>query len=133
MKKKDNNNQEQLTADIEQELNDAFADIMAEVNKSVSKIADCYNYEEGPGDLSWLGPYQGKRSKRPDTRICSHCGAEVHQAWVYEDGLAFYCSEECLLKHFTPNEWNSLVERAESPECLEPGLAYYMDYTGRRW
>ena len=92
-----------------------------------------FHDDEDSYDLSWLGPYQGKWSKRPDTRICSHCGKEVHQAWVYEDGLAFYCSEECLLQHFTADEWNEMVERANSEEWCEPGLAYYMDYTGRRW
>ena len=108
--------------DLQKIVDDTLADLKDEV--MISEAAD---------DYSWLGPYRGKKSRRPDTRICSHCGAEVHQAWVYEDGLAFYCSEECLLQHFTADEWNSLVERAESPECLEPGLAYYMDYTGRRW
>lgn len=108
--------------DLQKIVEDTLADLKDEV--MISETAD---------DYSWLGPYRGKKSRRPDTRICSHCGAEVHQAWVYEDGLAYYCSEECLLQHFSAEEWNDLVARAESPECLEPGLAYYMDYTGRRW
>lgn len=81
----------------------------------------------------WLGPYQGKDSGRPDTRICSHCGAEVHAVYVYNDGEAYYCSQECLLQHFSAEEWDEYVDRAESPEALEPGLAYFADYTGRMW
>lgn len=89
--------------------------------------------DEFYSDLSWLGPYQGKRSRRPDIRICSHCGAEVQQAWVYRDGLAYYCSEECLLNHFEAEVWNEMIAAAESPEGIDPGLAYYADYTDRRW
>lgn len=80
-------------------------------------------------DYEWLGPYRFKKSKRKDTRICSHCGAEVQQCFVYQDGLAHYCSEECLLQHFTAELWNEMTERTEAPECLEPGLAYWKDFS----
>jgi len=112
----------QVKRDLQEVCDGVISDLKAEVT-----------VPESHDDYAWLGPYRKKKSGRPDTRICSHCGAEVHQAWVYEDGLAYYCSEECLLQHFTADEWNELVARAESLEGLEPGLAYYMDYTGRMW
>lgn len=79
-------------------------------------------------DYSWLGEFQGKHTGDPKTRICSHCGKEVSQCFVYDNGLANYCSEECLFKHFEPQEWQNMMDTTDSIECLEPGLAYYMDY-----
>jgi len=84
-------------------------------------------------DMSWLGPHQGESSGKPDTRICSHCGTETNAVYVYNDGEAFYCSQECLLKHFSEDEWNEYVDRTEAPEALEPGLAYFADYSGCLW
>lgn len=83
--------------------------------------------------LSWLGEFEGKKSRWPNKRVCSHCGAEASVVYVYDNGRAFYCSEECLLQHFTVEEWNEYVDRAESPDALEPGLAYVADYSDRRW
>lgn len=82
-------------------------------------------------DYDWLGEYRGKKPSSPDVRVCSHCGREEHTVFVYNDGQAYYCSQECLLEHFTAEEWNEYVDRAESPDALEPGLAYVADYTGR--
>ena len=79
-------------------------------------------------DYSWLGEFQGKHTNDPRTKICSHCGKEVSQCFVYDNGLAYYCSEECLFKHFEPQEWQNMMDTTDSIECLEPGLAYYMDY-----
>ena len=97
------------------------------------KVLDLYQKNKESKPYNWLGPYQGQRSERADTRICSHCGKKVHMCWVYQDGLAYYCSEECLLQHFSAEEWNSYLERAEALDYLEPGLAYWEDYTGRRY
>ena len=80
------------------------------------------------GDDSWLGEHVGKKSKFIGYRVCSHCGKDIREGWVYDDGRAYYCSNRCLLQHFSEEEWNDYLERAESDECLELGLAYYAKF-----
>ena len=89
-----------------------------------------------PKPWAWLGPYQGQQATSKRKVKCSHCGEDVYQAWVYEDGLAYYCSEECLLQHFTAEEWNELLARANDELMLEPEIAYFLDLSdtnGKRW
>lgn len=93
-------------------------------------------WKEGkPKPWAWLGPYQGQQATSKNKVKCSHCGKDVYEAWVYEDGLAYYCSDECLLQHFTAEEWRKLLERANDEFMLEPELAYYIDLTdrGKKW
>lgn len=40
-----------------------------------------------------------------DFRICSKCGSLMHQGFCYDMGKSYYCSEECLHKDFTLDEW----------------------------
>lgn len=40
-----------------------------------------------------------------ETRHCSECGKEMHEGYLCEDGCEYYCSDECLHKHYTPEEW----------------------------
>lgn len=41
-------------------------------------------------------------------RICSHCGKPMREGYVIENGLEYYCSDECLHKHYTAEEWNEM-------------------------
>lgn len=41
-------------------------------------------------------------------RRCSECGEKMREGYVIENGLEYYCSDECLHKHYTEEEWNEM-------------------------
>lgn len=41
-------------------------------------------------------------------RRCSHCSKPMSSGYCIENGLEYYCSDECLHKHYTDEEYNSL-------------------------
>ena len=45
-----------------------------------------------------------------DTRKCSHCGKEMKEGYVIAGGLEYYCSDECLHKHYTKEEWEEMYD-----------------------
>ena len=38
-------------------------------------------------------------------RVCSHCGKLMNDGYVFYDGEAYYCSDECLDQHFSEAEY----------------------------
>ena len=48
-----------------------------------------------------------------DIRRCSECGKEMHEGYLCESGCWYYCSDECLYKHYTPDEWKELSKTME--------------------
>lgn len=42
-------------------------------------------------------------------RICSICGREMYEGFVYDDHT-YYCSTDCLHHDFTDEEWDSAYE-----------------------
>ena len=50
------------------------------------------------------------KSDETRRRRCTICGAEMREGYCYEGGLAYYCSTECLHKHFTDEEWDALYD-----------------------
>lgn len=38
-------------------------------------------------------------------RVCSHCGKLMNDGYVFYDGEAYYCSDECLHQHFSEAEY----------------------------
>lgn len=63
----------------------------------------------------------------PDTgyRLCSKCNELFTEGFVHD--TTFYCSEDCLHKDFTPEQW--LAEYEESEECGDNGGDYYAMWT----
>ena len=37
-------------------------------------------------------------------RICTECGAVITEGYCIAGGLEYYCDDECLHKHYTPEE-----------------------------
>lgn len=52
-------------------------------------------------------------------RICSECGNIMRDGYCVNAGDRYYCSDECLGKHFTPHEWLQ--------ECEENDQSYYTE------
>ena len=43
-------------------------------------------------------------------RFCSECGELMIDGYVVYDGEEYYCSDECLHKHYTDKEWREMYE-----------------------
>ena len=44
------------------------------------------------------------------SRCCSHCRKPMYEGFCIEDGAEYYCSEECLHKHLTEEEYDNLYD-----------------------
>ena len=43
-------------------------------------------------------------------RCCSECGNPMYEGFCIESGAEYYCSEECLHKHLSEEEYNNLYD-----------------------
>ena len=43
-------------------------------------------------------------------RVCSECGKPMYQGFCIEDWAEYYCSEECLYKNLTEEEYDNLYD-----------------------
>ena len=43
-------------------------------------------------------------------RVCSECGKPMMEGFCIEDGAEYYCSEECLHKNLTEEEYENLYD-----------------------
>lgn len=50
-------------------------------------------------------------------RICSECGKAFQEGFMVEGGLEYYCSDECLHKHYTEEEWLEMYDNGNSQSC----------------
>ena len=41
-------------------------------------------------------------------RVCSECGKIMQEGYVIGGTLEYYCSDECLHKHYTEKEWEEM-------------------------
>lgn len=39
---------------------------------------------------------------------CSQCNSGMNEGYCIEAGLSYYCSDECLHKNITPNQWKKM-------------------------
>jgi len=46
-------------------------------------------------------------------RECDECGKGFNEGYCFDGGRAYYCSDECLHKHFTPEEWEEAYADGE--------------------
>lgn len=44
------------------------------------------------------------------TRVCSECGNVMSKGYCIENGAEYYCSDECLHKNYTDEEYNELYD-----------------------
>ena len=50
--------------------------------------------------------------KEPWMRTCSECGKAMAQGYVVGGGDEYYCSDECLHKHYSEEEWEEMTAPA---------------------
>lgn len=56
---------------------------------------------------SW---YIDEEEQEQHKRVCSHCGKYMNEGYCIENGLEYYCSDECLHKRYTEEEYNELYD-----------------------
>jgi hypothetical protein len=47
-------------------------------------------------------------------RKCSECSTEMMEGFVIDGGIDYYCSNECLNKHYTQEEWQDIYNDGNS-------------------
>ena len=47
-------------------------------------------------------------------RICSECGKEMSEGYCIDNGYEYYCSDECLHKHYSETDWLEMYDNGES-------------------
>lgn len=58
-------------------------------------------------------------------RECDECGKGMNEGYCFDGGRAYYCSDECLHKHFTPEEWQEMCDDDDDDDALEPSESYW--------
>lgn len=56
-----------------------------------------------------------------ETRYCSECGKSMKKGYCIENGLEYYCSDECLHKHYTNEEYIEMYDNGN-------GDSYYTEW-----
>lgn len=64
-----------------------------------------------------IKPYSGDIN----VRHCNKCGKEMWEGYCIENGMEYYCSEECLHKNISEEEWEELYDEGN-------GDSYYTDW-----
>ena len=54
-------------------------------------------------------------------RVCSECGKPMYEGYCIENGAEYYCSEECLHKNLTDEEYENLYDEGR-------GDSYYTSW-----
>jgi len=56
-------------------------------------------------------------TKKEFARNCTECGAGMNEGYCFDGGRAYYCSDACLHKHFTHDEWEKLYNDGDGDSC----------------
>jgi len=73
-----------------------------------------YDYEEMQNTLNSLQNMLNSSIEYEEehTRTCSECKNKMTSGYITSD-FDYYCSDECLHKHYTEEEWKELHEKYE--------------------
>lgn len=61
------------------------------------------------------------KNHEDDLRVCSDCGKIMNEGFCIENGLEYYCSDECLHKHYTEDEYLKMYDDGN-------GDSYYTEW-----
>jgi hypothetical protein len=73
-------------------------DVQSQQNPA--KQMDASGKVELPEGLTWA-------------RTCEKCGKGMIEGFVIDGGMSYYCSEECLHKDVSPEEWEQLYNEGD--------------------
>jgi hypothetical protein len=122
----------------EDDLSDAIGDYLSDKYGYCHFGFDIYDTDHMSGDIvvtniEWDVSESLKESVEP-TRKCSECGKGMEQGYVVDDGHQYFCSDECLHKHYTEEQVskmfnNATIGNVNDPDYdLEYGQAYWTEF-----
>lgn len=79
-----------------------YADALVDVNVLAHYIVNNKDYLENKQLLDFCF------DEDEGYRICSECGKHMYEGYCVDNGVEYYCSDECLHKHYTEEEWNEM-------------------------
>lgn len=56
-------------------------------------------------------------TKKEFARNCTECGAGMNEGYLIDNGYKYYCSDACLHKNMTPEEWLELYNDGDGDSC----------------
>lgn len=71
------------------------------------------------GVLDYLSKEDLAQLELEGYRICSECGKAMNSGYCVHCGEEYYCSDECLHKHYSEEEWNEMYENDEDTYWTE--------------
>lgn len=98
---------------------ECIKDIIKEKLKALDRIYDYLSDTDMIGEEQYdLGDCENliqlfeniEFEKDEDKRICSECGKEMTEGYCIDNGMEYYCSNECLHKNYTEEEYNDLYD-----------------------
>ena len=63
-----------------------------------------------------------------NVRECDECGKEMWDGFCVENGMEYYCSEECLHKHYTDEEWEEMCDDGNGDSYWTDWYDEYEEY-----
>lgn len=87
-----------------------------ELSKIFEKDVEALNYA-----IKVLEEQEKKYEEDVYVRHCNECGKEMWEGFCIEGGLEYYCSEECLHKNLTEEEYEDLYDNGN-------GDSYYTEW-----
>lgn len=61
-------------------------------------------------NIEYLKEIKNDIENEENKRTCSECGKEMKQGYCIENGIEYYCSDECLHKNMTQEEYLELYD-----------------------
>lgn len=97
--------------DLEEIAKDIYCD--TELMETLESTIDYYlfHYKE------WFK----EKEEINNSRICNNCNKEMNKGYCIENGMEYYCSNECLHKHYTEEEFKELYDNGN-------GDSYWTDW-----
>lgn len=50
-------------------------------------------------------------SENEELRECTNCGKDMASGYVIDDGLEYFCDDDCLHSHYSPEEYEELFDQ----------------------
>ncbi len=66
--------------------------------------------------------------ERMKERICSECGRPVFEGFIVFGGQEYYCSEGCLNRHYSPEQWAEMCKGPEGKEDVGNDECYWTEW-----
>lgn len=69
---------------------------------------ECYDV------INYIKELKGKVEAYEHLRVCDHCSKPVLQGYCIEDGWKYYCSDNCLIKHYTEYQYSEMYDEGRA-------------------